>query len=258
MSEISNTENKLGNLPKIVFIILLGYISLVPFYYYPPVNLWGKNIPVAKYLPLFLVFVLLLLSLKRITLGAIKKEKLNLYVTLYFLATLLSGAGQAYYRVSFLKAVYYGLTGVLVYFIVYSWQLSQSAKIRLLRSIVLFGFIASVYGIVTIILGSDILFGKLDYSKSNLIDPAVFLKMGRISSTFGNPHFLAGFLSAVFPISVYLFHLDSAATVGKRAVWRAMVPVVIFIAAMLTFSIGAFVGMVKMVVISAPAYRFPD
>lgn len=236
--------NEIDKILKIIFIFLLGYISLIPFYYFPSFSYFGIKIPLIKYLPLFLILFLLIISFLEgyINIKAIKKERLNIYILIYFFITLFSGIGTTYYPISMLKSIYYGLTGILVYFIIYSWDLNQANKLRFLQNIVILGFIVSLYGIITLVLGRDILFEKLQYSKSHVIDPKFFLEMGRISSSFGNPHFLGSFLSAIFPISFYL-HLH--ALEKKILSWHtAVMSIFIFIGITLTFSVGAFLGVI--------------
>ncbi len=229
---------------KIVYIFLLGYISLLPFYYFPSFFCFGIKLPVVKYFPLFLILLTFVISLLKgnMSIKLIRQEKLNLYILVYFLLTLLSGIGTIYYPISILKSVYYGLTGILVYFIIYCWDFDQVNKLQLLRSMVTLGFIVSLYGIVTLVLGRDILFGKLQYSESHVTDPEFFLKMGRISSSLGNPLFLGSFLSAIFPMSLYL-HLYNLEK--KVSSWyTATMSIVIFIAITLTFSVGALLGLI--------------
>ena len=242
---VEENKQKLDRTLKLVYAFLLGYISLIPFYYFSSIQLSGMKIPLIKYTPLLLILFLFAGSILK---GYFKfkdviKEPLNIYIALYFFLTLLTGLGTDYYLISILKAVYYGLTGILMYFIIRSWKLSLEDKSWFLEKVATFAFIVSLYGILTLILGKDVLFGKLEYTKSNVLDPRMFLGMGRISSSLGNPHFLANFLSAIFPISIYLLLLKSKKT--KTAVRiMSIISVGIFFGTLLTFSIGAFLGII--------------
>jgi O-antigen ligase len=242
---IKRDNKRLDKILKIVYIFLLGYISLIPFYYFPSISIFGIKIPIIKYFPLFLILLISATSLLKgsINIRLIKQEKLNVYILAYFILTLLSGLGTKYHHISILKAVYYGLSGILIYFVIYSWRLNQIDKLSFLGSVIIIGFIVSLYGITTLVIKKDILFCGLQYSKSNLIDPKIFLEMGRISSSFGNPLFLGGFLSVIFPFSLYL-HLFNSEQKKIPNYLTAILPIVIFIAIMLTFSLGAFLGII--------------
>ncbi|MFC1592807.1 O-antigen ligase family protein [Candidatus Omnitrophota bacterium] len=237
--------NKLDKILKIVYMLLLGYVCLIPFYYYPPSYFFGVQIPIIKYIPLLLILFLSvkLLYTEHGGIKGLKQETLNLLILFYFFLFLLSGLGTVYYRISILKAVYYGLTGILIYFVIYAWRLRQIDKLFFLRGIVIIGFIVSLYGIATLVIKKDVLFAGLQYSKSNLTEPGIFLEMGRISSSFGNPLFLGGFLSTIFPLALFL-HLFNSGQKRIPHYLTAIMPAVIFIATMLTFSVGAFLGVV--------------
>ncbi|MCX5699012.1 MAG: hypothetical protein NTX01_04895 [Candidatus Omnitrophica bacterium] len=129
----------------------------------------------------------------------------------------------------------------MVYFIISSWNLSTGLKVYFLRLIVFIGFLVSSYGIITLLLGKDLFFSYLQYSNSNLIEPDIWLKMGRISSSLSNPLFLGGILSLLFPISVYLYLLNQK---EKKFPGILMIgqAAVIFLGLVLTFSIGALVS----------------
>jgi hypothetical protein len=236
---------KSAKILKLVYIFLLGYISLLPFYYFPSINYAGLKLPIIRYLPLFLIlFLLAVSSLKGyISIRDAKQGRLNRYIIFYFCLTLLGGIGTKYFSISILKAIYYGLTSILIYFVIYSWRLNKIKKLWILRNIVILGFIVSAYGIITLLLGKDLLFGGLEYNKNNLTDANLFLGMGRISSSLGNPLFLSGFLSAIFPISVYL-HLLNTELKNLPRYLTAIMPITIFAAIILTFSVGAFLGII--------------
>lgn len=230
---------------RIIYLSLIAYICPIPFYYYPPSFFSGFKIPFIKYFPLLFIAALFSLSAGKgsFNLKMIREDKLNSAVLVYFFLTLLSGIGTAYYPVSAFKAIYYAATGILVYFIIRSWSLSQGGKVSFLRPIVFIGSIASLYGIITLFLGRDLFFGNLQYSESNLVEPGIWLKMGRISSSLGNPLFLGGVLSLLFPVSVYLYLLDRKP--GQFSLTPGLCQaVIIFLGLLLTFSIGAFVGVI--------------
>lgn len=228
---------------KIIYIFLIAYICLIPFYYYPANCFSVFKIPIIKYFPLILIAILFVVSAIKpsFRINLIKGDKLKLSILLYLFLTLLSGLGTAYYPISILKAIYYAATGILMYFIISSWNLSAPLKVYFLRSAVFIGFLASFYGIITLLSGKDLLFSSLQYSKSNLIEPDSWLKMGRISSSLGNPLFLGGVLSLLFPVSVYLCLLNQKDKkfYGILTIAQAAA---IFLGLVLTFSIGALVS----------------
>lgn len=238
--KVKEDNGRLNKITRTVFMLLLGYISLLPFYYFPPIYILRIKIPIVKYFPLFLILFLLAISFAKgqIKIKNIKQEKLNIYILFYFCSTLLSGIGTAYYPISILKAIYYGLTGILIYFIITSWRLDLVNKQQLLYGITIIGFIVSLYGITTLILGQDVLFEKLQYANNHAINPKIFLEMGRMSSSLGNPHILGTFLSAIFPISLYLFLLNLEQTKKLASCFIVIMSIVIFFAATLTFSVG--------------------
>jgi hypothetical protein len=224
---------------QIIYILLIAYVCLVPFYYF--------GLPIAKYFPLALIALLFVLSWVKgyMKISLFVKDKLNIYILIYTALTFLSGIGTAYYPVSLAKGVYYALTGVLVYLILSSWRLDNGPKERLLKIIVLTGFIASAYAVITLFAGKDVLFGWLPYSKSNLIPPDVFLKAGRVSSSLGNPLFLGGVLSVIFPLSAYFCLSAGAQKQKSRADYLMPASMaVIMLATILTFSVAALLGMV--------------
>ncbi|HPT39946.1 MAG TPA: hypothetical protein PL125_07130 [Candidatus Omnitrophota bacterium] len=237
--------NNLNKAVKIIYIFLISYICLIPFYYYPADSLSVFRIPVIKYFPLVLIGALLVISVARGSFypKLIKADKLNLSILLYLFLTLLSGLGTAYYPVSVFKAAYYAATGILVYLIISSWDLSAEAKVYFFKSIVFTGFLAGLYGIFTLISGRDLFFSRLEYAKSNLAAPEVWLAMGRISSSLGNPLFLGGVLSLLFPMAIYLWLYNRE---GKKffGILLAIQAGVIFLGLVFTFSIGALASVV--------------
>ena len=230
---------------KILYIFLIAYICLIPFYYYPASYFLGFKIPLIKYFPLILIAILSVISAKQhhFRIKSIREDKLALSILLYFFLTLLSGIGTAYYPISILKALYYAATGILIYFIISSWKLSTEPRVYLLRLIVFIGFLVSAYGIITLLFGKDLFFQQLQYFKSNLIDPGIWLKMGRISSSLGNPLFLGGVLSLLFPISVYLYLLNQKEQKFPD-IFLIVQASIIFLGLILTFSVGALVGVI--------------
>jgi len=232
---------------KFLYSFLIAYVSLIPFYYFPAGYLFGLRVPLVKYLPFLLIMGIFLISLLKgiFNLKVIFRKKLNICILAYLILTFFSGFATDYYPVSIFKAVYYGLSGILVCFIVYSWELDINMKIYLLRKIVVVAFLAGIYGIITLILKKDILFGGLMYTDSNLVNPKSFLEIGRISSTFGNPLFLGCFLSAVFPISIYLqlLNYEQGSKFFPKYLPEA-ISLVIFTGILFTFSVGAFFGII--------------
>jgi len=226
-----------------VYILLIAYISIIPFYYLPYVYVHNTALPVFKYFPLILIFLIFWFAYnnKYFHFNIIVADSANISVAIYFILTLFSGIFTPYYFISISKAFYYGMTGILIYFVMYSFRLKETDIETFIRSFVLIAFIVSFYGFITFILGKDILFSRLPFGKSNIIHPNVFLKAGRISSTFGNPHFLGSFLSCIFPLSIYLWLKQK----GLRNFLIYMTAsVVLFSAILLTFSMGAYISIV--------------
>ena len=127
---VEENQKKLDKTLKSAFVFLLGYISLMPFYYFPSLQLFGMKLPIIKYIPLLLILFVFLVSIitRNFNSKDLREEKLNSFIALYFFLTLLSGLGTEYYLISILKALYYGLTGILIYFIIFSWELNVEQK----------------------------------------------------------------------------------------------------------------------------------
>jgi len=226
-----------------VYTLLIAYISIIPFYYLPYVHVHNTELPVFKYFPLISIALIFWFAYnnKYFHSNIIVANSANISVAIYFILTLFSGIFTPYYFISISKALYYGMTGILIYFVMSSFRLKETDIGIFIRSFVLIAFIVSLYGLVTFILGKDILFSRLPFEKSNIIHPNVFLKAGRISSTFGNPHFLGSFLSCVFPLSIYLWLKQR----GLRNFLIYMTAsVVLFFATLLTFSMGAYISII--------------
>lgn len=237
--------DKVNRNMKFIYSFLIAYVSLIPFYYFPANYFFGFKFPIVKYIPFLLILSLFSISFLKglLNIKAICREKLNIYILVYLVLTFLSGLATDYYLISVLKALYYGASGILIYLIIYSWKLDINMKVYFLKKIVIIAFLVSIYGIITLILKKDLFFGGLQYSQSNLMHPKIFLEIGRISSTLGNPLFLGCFLSAIFPISLYLQLLSYEQKVFPKYL-AEIISVVIFIGILLTFSVGAFFSVI--------------
>ncbi|MFH0752948.1 MAG: hypothetical protein V2A70_00095 [Candidatus Omnitrophota bacterium] len=231
---------------RIIITVLLAYICLLPFYYFPYFNfIGGYKLPLLKYFPLGLIFCLLFLSLyyNSAAWHVVFSSRMNRLVWMVFLATLLSGLGTFYYPISVMKNVYFGMTGIMVYFILISWQLKKPDVEYFLNVFVVIGGIVSVYGIISFLLGRDFWFTQMAVTdhiaiRQYIIDPLYdnHLRGGRISSTLSNPHVLGTFLSFVLPFSIYCC---ASAQGRRRLLFFRSVALTIIVAILLTFSFGA-------------------
>ena len=191
---------------KVFFIysLLFIYVSLIPFYYLPYLNIGKISLPIFKYLHLLFIFFLFKFSLAKIK-QIDFKSRLNILILVYLVLTFLSGLFTNYYLISLSKAFYYALTGITLYFLLAALSWTEKRIENFLILFVCIGFLVSIYGLFTFILQKNIIFSHLLPNKSVLISPEVFLEYGRISSVFTNPHLLAIFLSAIFPLAAYLW-----------------------------------------------------
>ena len=245
--KIISKESRLNRTFKIIYVVLFSYIFLVPFYYLPYIVVGNLKLPLLKYFPLLLIFLLLSLSLynnKDFRWSDLIKDRLSVLVAISFIFTLLSGILTFYYPVSAMKAFYYFLTGAMVYYILLLSKFEIPDIEFILKAFIIIGGISSIYGIICFILGKDIIFS--DFAtleniaiKRTIISPLheIHLSQGRISSTIGNPHFLGTFLSFVFPISIY-YSMNSVRKI--EVLIFKFFTIAIFIAILLTFSTGAY------------------
>jgi len=231
---------------KIIWTFLIFYITLLPYYYLPYVSFGNYKLPVFKYLPLACIALLGFFSFTKHNLKAfhLTGKRISLGIALYFLTTLLAGFRTPQYALSLVKALYYGTTGILLYFIVSSWSLRKKDIEFMLKVIIAAAVAISMYGLMSLAIGKNVIFAHLPatnyYLSRYIINPIhdIHLPMGRISSTLGNPHFVGTVLSPALLFSLY-FWLRSE----KRgsSFYFAFASFCILSALILTFSMAAYV-----------------
>ena len=225
--------------------ILFAYISLVPFYYLSSVfvQIPGTAIKFSlfKYTPSIIILGLFVLLIKQIfKTGLFRFSYVDIAIYLFVGTTLFSGIGLSYYHVSLAKALYYFITGVLLYFLITSINLDMNKVIKFLKYIVIVASLVAGYGIFTFIWGKDLLFDKI-YSQNLLSTQTLHFKMGRILSSLGHPDFLGSYLAILSPI--FLFRTHYSQTKYKKFIaW--VLYLIVMAAILLTFSGGAYLAFI--------------
>jgi O-antigen ligase len=213
-------------------LILFTYISLIPFYYLSRIF---------KYAPLVTILIMSgFLAERMFKAGSFKLSRVNIAVYLFIGATLFSGIGLPYYRISLAKAVYYFITGALLYFLVTSVNLSIDKIKRFLQYAIILASLVAAYGILTFIARKDFLFGGV-YSRNLFFPQSLHFAVGRILSSLGHPVFLGSYLAILSPL--FLFNLSSSKTKYKQFIARLLY-LVVMLAVLLTFSGGAYLAFI--------------
>ena len=178
-----------------IFVLLLGYISLVPFYYLQPLSLERVSFHFFKYLPFLLCVALTVARLIVIRQWRGMVDKTDWAMGVYLLCCCLSLIGAKYPGIGAAKLIYYSVTGIYMFYIAQSFDAATLYKI--LRWVAWFSGCVAIYGVVSYLVGTDFLWDRWhdathyysNYSR-------------RLSSTLGNPMFLSGFICLTAPILV--------------------------------------------------------
>jgi O-antigen ligase len=226
-------------------LVLFTYISLLPFYYLSWISIQIPRIPVKfplfKYLPLIIILAMSGFFMTRMfKAGSLKISYINLAIYLFTGLTLFSGIGLPYYYVSLAKALYYFISGALLYFLVVSIDPGINKIRRFFQYAVILASLVAAYGIITFASGNDFLFGKI-YSQNALFPQSLHFNMGRILSSLGHPVFLGSYLAILSPL--FLFNLYSCRTRRRQFIAWALY-LIIMLAILLTFSGGAYLAFI--------------
>ena len=179
-----------------IFVLLLGYTSLVPFYYLQPLSLEKISFSFFRYLP-FLLYLLLAATRSIATRqwrGMV--DKTDWAMGVYLLFCCLSLIGAKYPGIGAAKLFYYSVTGISLFYIAQSFDAATLYKI--LRWVAWFSGCVAIYGIVSYLVSTD-----LDFLWGRWYDATHYYSgRYRLSPTLGNPMFLGGFICLTAPILV--------------------------------------------------------
>ena len=225
-----------------IFVLLLGYISLVPFYYLQPLSLEEISFHFFKYLPFLLCVALIAARLIVVRRWAEMMDKTDCSMGGYLLFCCLSLVGADYLAIGALKLFYYSVTGVGLFYIARSFDADSLYKI--LRWVAWFSMGVAIYGVVSYLGGADFpYFGGADFLWGRWYDVTHYHCWNRLSSTLGNPLFLGGFICLTVPILVNEAFWTSA---GLRRVLLLIGVVTAAISLILTVARSAWIAVVFM------------
>ena len=230
-----------------IFVLLLGYISLVPFYYLQPLSLERVSFHFLKYLPFLLCVALTVARLIVIRQWRGMVDKTDWAMGVYLLCCCLSLIGAKYPGIGAAKLIYYSVTGIYMFYIAQSFDAATLYKI--LRWVAWFSGCVAIYGVVSYLVGTDFLWDRWhdathyysNYSR-------------RLSSTLGNPMFLGGFICLTAPILV------GEIFVARANLYRALVFVGVMataISLILTVTRSAWFAAIFMTALWLGLCRYP-
>ena len=230
-----------------IFVLLLGYISLVPFYYLQPLSLERVSFHFFKYLPFLLCVALTVARLIVIRQWRGMVDKTDWAMGVYLLCCCSSLIGAKYPGIGAVKLIYYSVTGIYMFYIAQSFDAATLYKI--LRWVAWFSGCVAIYGVVSYLVGADFLWDRWhdathyysNYSR-------------RLSSTLGNPMFLSGFICLTAPILV------GEIFVARANLYRALAFVGVIATAInliLTVTRSAWVAAVFMTALWLGLCRYP-
>lgn len=229
-----------------IFVLLLGYISLVPFYYLQPLSLERVSFHFFKYLPFLLCVALTVARLIVIRQWRGMVDKTDWAMGVYLLCCCLSLIGAKYPGIGAAKLIYYSVTGIYMFYIAQSFDAATLYKI--LRWVAWFSGCVAIYGVVSYLVGADFLWDRWRDATHYYGGPY------RLSSTLGNPMFLGGFICLTAPILV------GEIFVARVNLYRALVFVGVMamaISLMLTVTRSAWVAAVFMTALWLGLCRYP-
>ena len=177
-----------------IFVLLLGYISLVPFYYLQPLSLERVSFHFFKYLPFLLCVALIVARLIVIRQWRGMVDKTDWSMGVYLLCCCLSLIGAKYPGIGAAKLIYYSVTGIGMFYIAQSFDAATLYKI--LCWVAWFSGCVAIYGVVSYLVGTNFLWDRW-YDATHYYSGS-----HRLSSTLGNPMFLSGFICLTAPILV--------------------------------------------------------
>ena len=226
-------------------LILFTYISLLPFYYLFWISVQipfiSIKFPLFKYIPLIIILAMSgFLITRMFKAGSFKISRISIAIYLFTVVTLFSGIGLPYYYISLAKALYYFISGALLYFLVITVNPGINKIRRFFRYALMLASLIAAYGIVTFAAGKDFLFGRI-YSQDVFFPQSSHFNMGRILSSLGHPVFLGSYLAVLSPL--FLFNIYSCRTKhGQFIAWALYL--IIMLAILLTFSGGAYLAFI--------------
>ncbi len=234
-----------GNILWWGILVLFTYISLLPFYYlswiHVQIPVISIKFPLFKYIPLIIILAMSgFLMTRMFKAGSFKVSYINAAIYLFTGTTLFSGIGLPYYHISLAKALYYFISGALLYFLVVSIDPGIDKIRKFFQYAVILAALIAAYGITTFAAGKDFLFGRI-YSQNAFFPQSLHFDIGRILSSLGHPVFLGSYLAILSPL--FLFNIYSCRTKRRQFIAWALY-LIIMLAILLTFSGGAYLAFI--------------
>jgi putative inorganic carbon (hco3(-)) transporter len=233
---------------KSVFQVILGalfaYISLIPFYYFQPIQFTinSSTFTLVKYFPVLLVGFLILLAMwicRNDHVLAFRAFPLPMLFSLvfYIAICLLSTAINAeFITVGFAKLFYFVFTGALLSFLIVCSFTHKEILYRLVQWIVFISVVVAFYGITVYIFDRDYLWGEV-YRTYN----PYYSGTGRISSSLGNPICVGSYLVLCLPFNLWTLSPEISLSLKKKALYGTYLAITL-IGLWLTFSRGAWIA----------------
>ena len=232
-----------------IIALILLFITFVPHYYLPPVEiaLGGLSVPVLKYFPMFLVVALSGTWAARMFMGgwSLSWSRFDTLILVFLSITLVSAIKAEHVQLALAKSFYYFATGAFLYFAVGNAGWGKS-EIR--GSIGIFAglcFILAAYGIVEYVAREDFVYGDL-FVRYNPYHKGT----ERIGSFVGNPVVLGAYLTLGIPLCLHHMYSEER---GNGRLLKAGMCLIVLLCAVMTFSRGAWLS----ISIGACIYMIP-
>lgn len=237
----------MSNIALVWAVMLVCYISLVPYYFISAANTSLPFYYTVKYFPFVLnLSVLTLLVVKK---RLLRNKFLNFNITTCIIwSTIMAGCisaiGAESASFALGKTVYIAVTGVVPFYIVISLN-SFKQIVKVLMTVSIVSALVCIYGIYSHLTSIDVIFGNLfehgqphSYSFWNAI------------STIGNPSILGTYLLVCFPITAVTIYLRCKKYLLSEFI-VSIVSILFLLGIVTTYSRGALISFVAMYLVFA-------
>ncbi len=221
---------------------LFAFISLIPFYYLPPFELVGLELPLLKVLPSGLLFIILGAWFFATIKGSLsfRRPPAHAWVILWLVINVLGLFNAPYPRIGAAKWSYFAFTGPALYYLAYNIFTTNRQVCHFCLYAGFIGAIVAIYGIIEFLLSVNPLYDGY-YA---LYNP--YYSIGRVSSSIGNPIALGSYL--LFLVPLIFFTLVEGGS-QSRILWWLFAFAAIVVCIVLTFARGVWVPAFFVVVI---------
>lgn len=227
-----------------LLVLLLAYVSWVPFYYLQPLSLQHFSFSAIKYFPFFLCAILIFSHLpfhvERV--GIVRPIDPLLWV--YWLLCLASLYNAEHPMVGMGKLVYFSATGAALAYCIRSLGLDDVRSIPTV--LVSLGSGVSCYGIWTYVAKDGFLWAGM-YHETHY-----YSGVEKVSSTIGNPIMLGAVLTLILPFCIAGVASRSSTTLRLGYLMAGLATL---ICAVLTFARSAWVSVGVVVFVWAVIHR---